>query len=119
MVLCGRLKKMVDGTQCAGVLYARPDAEFVTCGECQARHVVQERRQHMVDAVAVLDVTKVTALIWVRVLMNQDIPDGTWRYWRSKGKVHVTKISVEGRELFRFGQVRELATAWVARKRVA
>lgn len=125
MVLCGRCPSMVDAAQCTGVLYARPkDAdrvadEFAVCPECGASHEVKERLDHMINAVAVLNVTKATALVWIKVLMDRQIPDGTWRQWRSRGRLHVYAVSVEGQELFRFGDVRDLAINWMSRKKAA
>jgi hypothetical protein len=119
LLFAGRCPTELDTGVCAGLLYARPGDTYVACRECMAQFVVTERRERMVDAAAVLDVTKTTALTWVRLLMDREIPDGTWRQWRSKGRIHVSKVSVEGRELFRFGQVRDLAISWVSRKRAA
>jgi hypothetical protein len=118
-VFAGRCPAETDDGQCVGVLYARPTDDFVECEECGTQHEVRLRRQRMLDAAAVLDVTKVKALIWIRVLMDREIPDGTWRQWRSNNKLHVSRLSTEGQELFRFGQVRDLAISWVSRKRAA
>ncbi|MGW3992381.1 hypothetical protein ACWEF6_02725 [Amycolatopsis sp. NPDC004772] len=118
LVFAGRCPADTEDGQCPGMLYARPTDDVVACGECGAQHEVRARRQRMLDAAAVLDVSKAKALVWIRVLMDREIPDGTWRQWRSNRKLHVSRV-VEGQELFRFGDVRDLAVGWVARKRAA
>lgn len=104
---------------CPGVLYAKPGDRAVQCRECRADYDVVERRERMVAAAAVLNVTKTVALSWVTLLMDRSIPDGTWRQWRSRGRLHVHTVNVEGQELFRFGDVRDLAISWMARKKAA
>jgi hypothetical protein len=104
---------------CLGILWARPDSAFVRCQVCRVSHPVAERRQRMIDAAAVLNVSKSVALEWVRILMDRSIPDGTWGSWRSRGRLHLVGVSAEGLELFRFGDVRDLAINWMARKKAA
>lgn len=104
---------------CGASLYARPGDVRVSCDNCGQDHDVQERRERMVAAAAVLNVSKTVALSWVSLLMDRSIPDGTWRQWRSRGRLHVHALSVEGSELFRFGDVRDLAITWMSRKKAA
>jgi hypothetical protein len=92
---------------------------MVRCRVCGADHDVVERRERMVAAAAVLNVSKTVALSWVSLLMDRSIPDGTWRQWRSRGRLHVHALTVEGSELFRFGDVRDLAITWMSRKKAA
>lgn len=105
--------------QCAGVLYAKPGDPNVACPACGEVFGVEERRERMVAAASVLNVTKTVALSWVKLLMDRDVRDGTWRSWRTRGRLHVHSINVEGQELFRFGDVRDLAVKWMARGKAA
>jgi hypothetical protein len=100
---------------CEEVLYAKPGDSAVKCQACDAEYDVEQRRQRMLDAAAVLNVTKTTALSWLKLLMDREVPDGTWRSWRTRGRLHVRALSAEGQELFGFGDVRDLAIAWMAR----
>jgi hypothetical protein len=104
---------------CEATMKAKPGDVHVECPECGAVYEVAERRQWMVDAAAVRRVTKTQALSWVSLLMDRQIPDGTWRQWRSRGRLRVHALSVEGGELFRFGDVRDLAINWMSRKKAA
>jgi len=119
LLLAGRCSATVEQIRCVGVLYARPGDVRTVCPECSIEHEVAERRQAMLDAAAVLNVTKTTALSWIGLLMDREIPDGTWRSWRTRGKLHVRSINVEGRELFGFGDVRDLAITWASRGKAA
>lgn len=104
---------------CGMRLYARPGDVSVVCEGCGAVLEVHERRERMIAAVAVLNVSKAVALSWVSLLMDKAIPDGTWRQWRSRQRLRVAAVSVEGQELYRFGDVRDLAIGWMARKKAA
>ncbi|MFJ1765043.1 hypothetical protein ACIOD2_32280 [Amycolatopsis sp. NPDC088138] len=104
---------------CEATMKAKPGDVLVECPECGAGYEVAERRQWMIDAAAVRRVTKRQALSWVSLLMDRSIPDGTWRQWRSRGRLRVHALSAEGSELFRFGDVRDLAINWMSRKKAA
>lgn len=118
LLFAGKCPSVQPGP-CAGVLYAKPGDDEVECPECERRYDVTVRRERMLDAAAVLNVTKTTALGWVRLLMDREIPDGTWRSWRTRGRLHVRALSAEGQELFGFGDVRDLAISWMARGKAA
>jgi hypothetical protein len=113
------LSGMCTTEGCVDALYAKPGDRMVRCRVCGADHDVVERRERMVAAAAVLNVSKTVALSWVSLLMDRSIPDGTWRQWRSRGRLHVHALTVEGSELFRFGDVRDLAITWMSRKKAA
>lgn len=104
---------------CTGVLYAKPGDVEVVCPACERRYDVAVRRERMLDAAAVLNVTKTTALGWVKLLMDREIPDGTWRSWRTRGRLRVHGLNASGQELFRFGDVRDVAITWMARGKAA
>lgn len=110
---------MCPSEDCVDALYAKPGDRMVRCRTCSSDFDVQERRERMVEAAAVLNVSKTVALSWITLLMDRSIPDGTWRQWRSRGRLHVHALSGEGGELFRFGDVRDLAIGWMARKKAA
>lgn len=119
LLLAGHCSESDGRSRCPGVLYARPGDVRVACPECGVEHEVAERRQAMVDAAAVLQVNKTTALSWVGLLMDREIPDGTWRSWRTRGRLRVHGLNASGQELFRFGDVRDLAIVWMARGKAA
>ena len=100
---------------CIAYLYAMPAATTCECRECGAEHDVAERREWMIDAAAEQRVTATVALSWVRLLMDKGIPPSTWRSWIHRGRLAVVGVNADGRELFRFGQVRDLAIHYVAR----
>jgi len=104
---------------CGTAMDARPGDVRVCCPECGVEYEVAERRRWMVDAAAVRNVTKTQALSWVRLLMDREIPDGTWRSWRARGRLHVRGVNASGQELFGFGDVRDLAITWAARGKAA
>jgi hypothetical protein len=104
------------GPPCEAMLYATPGATRSQCRACGAIHDVGERRQWMLDAAGDLLVTHTVALGWVRLLMGEQIPNGTWRSWLSRGNVIAHAVDQHGRPLYRFGDVRALANSRVARK---
>lgn len=104
---------------CETTMKAKPGDVHVECPECGVVYEVAERRQWMILAAAGRRVTKTQALSWVSLLMDRQIPDGTWRQWRSRGRLRVHALTAEGAELFRFGDVRDLAITWMSRKKAA
>lgn len=90
---------------CRRVLYARPANTTVTCTACHTRHDVTRRRAAMIDAARDTLVSRVVALGWIRVLLDHTISDGTWRSWRSRGRVAPRGADMGGRDLYRFGDV--------------
>jgi hypothetical protein len=107
-----------DGTRAA--LWAQPGDAAVKCWTCRTVFMVQARREWMVNAAAGRWVTQAVALAWVRILMDAEVPYRTWQSWRARGRLHVAGEDGEGKALFRFGDVRDLAVLWMARgKRAA
>lgn len=99
----------LDGPTCTAMLYADPDTTHTQCRACGATHNVGERRVWMLDAAADLLVTHTVALGWVRLLMGDEIPGGTWRSWVSRGRILAHDVDQHGRRLYRFGDVCDLA----------
>lgn len=108
-----------DVEQCEVMLYARPGDVEVACQECDTIHRVDERREWMMAAAAGLNVTALVALGWVRLLMDKTIPRGTWDCWVSRGRILSHGMNAEGQATYNFGEVQDLAAAWVARMAVA
>ena len=104
---------------CLGILWAKPDAVSVRCTECRTSHSVEERRERIIIAASVMNVTQTVALAWVKILMDREIPYRTWQSWRARGRLHSSGENEEGKPLFRFGDVRDLAVAWMARGKAA
>lgn len=101
---------------CVERVYAAPGEVEAKCRGCGARHNVAESRQWMIDAALNFEGTATTLRGWVAVLMDQDIPVPTWKSWCQRGKLESTGLDEKGRQLFRFGDVRELAVAWMNRR---
>jgi hypothetical protein len=119
---------------CEEYLYARPDAKTTTCRSCGAVHEVAECRAWMVAYASEMQLPSQMCLSWVRLLMGKSIPRGTWDSWLARGRENarhrangnqhdlfrgLEAVSVDhmGHPLYRFGDVRDLAAAWVARPR--
>lgn len=107
-----------DGA-CPGHLYARPGAGMVTCPECGAGHDVAERRAWMIASALDMLVTAPVALGWTRLLMDHEVPPGTWRSWLSRRRILARGADRHGRPVYRFGDVVELVTDHLRRRRTA
>lgn len=104
---------------CDCVLWAKPGDTRVQCRECDEVYEVDERREWMIEAAAVLRVTQTTALAWLRLLMDKEIPYRTWQSWRARGKLPEQGVNAAGQPLYLFGHARDLAVRWIAKGRAA
>lgn len=102
--------------ECPAWLYARPGQSRVRCPDCGVTHDVHERREWMMTAAGNMRVTASVALSWVRLLTGVVIPKGTWRSWRSRGRLSVAGLDRQGHERFRFADVHELTLARMQHK---
>lgn len=105
--------------ECHSVLWAKPGDAVVKCWSCRKVFLVKDRREWMINAAAVMRVTQATALAWVKLLMDAEVPYRTWQSWRARGRLHSAGENVEGKPLFRFGDVRDLAVQWATRGKKA
>jgi hypothetical protein len=106
-----------DAGPCPGHLYAHPGHAMVVCAVCGAGHDVAERRAWMIESALDMLVTAPVALGWARLLMDHEVPAGTWRSWLSRRRVLVRGADRLGRPVFRFGDVVELVTDHLRRRR--
>jgi hypothetical protein len=114
-LLAGMCNTPVGFAVCHAMLYAKPGDLETKCVNCGALHNVPERRMWMVNAAAELQVTHGVAMGWVVLLMAKRIPAPTWRSWVHRGRV--TPVGMrDGRPLYRFGDIRDLAMSHAARE---
>jgi hypothetical protein len=118
-IYAGPCETTDDGDVCPEHLYARPGARAVRCGRCGTTYDVDERREWMIDYAADLRITATVALGWARLLLDKDIPRGTWKSWVSRGRIVAHGTDRRGRPTYRFGDVRDLALSWASRPRHA
>lgn len=104
---------------CVTRVYATPGSVEAKCRGCGTTHNVADARQWMVDAALEFEGDSATLRGWVMVLMDQDIPVPTWKSWCRRGKLTSTGRDSKNRQLYRFGDVRDLAVAWMTRRSAA
>lgn len=114
-IYAGPCEQATGDGLCPTQLYARPGARTVRCWRCRSEHDVADRREWMIRYAADLRVTATIALGWCRLLLDHDIPQGTWRSWVSRGRITAHGTDRRGRPVYRFGDVRDLALRHVAR----
>lgn len=116
-IYAGPCDARIDGERCPDHLYARPGHRRVQCGSCATEHDVEERRNWMISYAVDLRVTATVALGWARVLLDKTIPRGTWDSWVSRGRIVPHGTDGKGHPVFRFGDVQDLALAYVSKPR--
>jgi hypothetical protein len=108
-----------DEGPCPGHLYAHAGATVVACPVCRAGHDVAERREWMTDRARDLLLTAPVALGWARLLLDHDVPSGTWRSWLSRRRILARGADRVGRPLYRFGDVVDLVADHLRRRHAA
>lgn len=98
-----------DGPACRKRLYASPGDVVAECPGCGTRHYIEHRRRVMLDAAEDLHVTQTVALGWVRLLTDRAIPPATFRSWLNRRRLAPAGHDLDGRPVYRFGDVRHLA----------
>lgn len=110
---------------CVADLHARADRSSTRCETCGTVHDLIERRQHLADLIedALVPLDEVMDALPLLVPGVRDIPASTVRGWRLRGRLVVRSVDLHGRELFRGGDVLDLArqsrTAFDPRRKVS
>ncbi|GAB3467209.1 hypothetical protein [Actinophytocola sediminis] len=108
-----------DTGPCPGHLYARVGHGTVVCTVCGAGHDVAERRAWMIESALDMLVTAPVALGWARLLLDHEVPPGTWRSWLSRRRILARGTDRLGRPVYRFGDVVELLADHLRHRRPA
>jgi hypothetical protein len=106
-----------DDGPCPGHLYARAGEDVARCPYCHTSHAIAERRAWMLNHAADHTVTAAVALGWTRLLLGRVIPDATWRSWVLRRRIVPHGRDRFGRSTYRFGDVHDLVSSYVARRR--
>lgn len=104
-----------DAGACREGLYVRPGATQLRCRGCGSQWDVAERREWLLAA---LDDTLATAgdiLRGLPSIAGVDIRSGTLRQWRNREQLQAHGVDMMGRELYRVGDVLDLARRAAAR----
>jgi hypothetical protein len=118
-VYSGPCAAPTEAGPCPGHLYAHAGAGIVTCPVCRAQHDVTERREWMTDRARDMLLTAPVALGWARLLLDHEVPAGTWRSWLSRRRIVARGTDRVSRPLYRFGDVVDLVADHLRRRHVA
>jgi hypothetical protein len=107
-----------DTGKCAGELYAKPGAESVKCRDCETVHDLEERRTWLLAAAE--DYLAHAALIAQAVTgLGAPVTPERIRKWAERGRITARTVDLEGRALYRVGDVIDLLAADRERDRKA
>lgn len=94
----------------------RPAAEAVVCEACGHSHDLAGRREKLIELAGDKLMTGTMALSSVKILMDADVPRGTWDTWVARERVIRRGTDDCGRPLFRFSDVHALVLDWLHAK---
>jgi hypothetical protein len=100
---------IVDERICQATLWTRLDAKIIICRECKARFPAAERREWLVAQVEDSLVPLNLIVDALPTLIGVTVARDTARKWVSRTRLVPRGLSMDGDELFRGGDVMELA----------
>lgn len=114
---CGGIKLVDDvETTCVEELYAPPDAATIECRNCHTKWDVAVRRKYLLDVSRDHLVTTHEACRAISVYGAGNLTADTIRSWKARGRLLPHGTDHEGHDLWRLGDVEDLAVNRTTRK---
>lgn len=106
-----------DTDACAADVYAKPGAQTARCRDCRTEYDVSERREWLLAAVEDILATATEIAQALPGLLERGLSVNTIRSWAYAGRLVTHGVDLQGRPLYRIGDVIHLALTTPTRQK--